>query len=78
MNFNEFRFLKRLNFILIGLLFGMCYWIIEAAREAVVFGKGTLANCIFEPNSESLWMRLTVTGMLVFFGAVVQSLREQF
>ena len=77
MNFNEFRFLKRLNFILIGLLFGMFYWVFESVREAVVFGKGTLAHCIFEPNAESLWMRLTVCGMLVFFGAVVQSLRQQ-
>jgi hypothetical protein len=68
---------KRLNFILIGLLFGLFYWIFEAVREAIVFGKGTLATCIFEPNAESLWMRLTVTGMLVFFGAVVQSLRQQ-
>ena len=77
MNFKWFRLPKRLNFILIGLLFGMFYWIFESVREAIVFGKGTLAHCIFEPNAESLWMRLTVTGMLVFFGAVVQSLRQQ-
>jgi hypothetical protein len=76
MKIKWFRILKRLNFILIGLLFGMFYWIFESVRGAIVFGKGTLAHCIFEPNAESLWMRLTVTGMLVFFGAVVQSLRQ--
>jgi hypothetical protein len=68
---------KRLNFIMIGLLFGSIYWIIEATREAVVFGNGSLVKCIFEPSSESLWMRLSVAGMLLFFGAVVQGLREQ-
>jgi len=68
---------RRFNFILIALLFGLFYWIFESVREAFVFGKGTLTHCILEPNAESLWMRLTVTGMLVFFGAVVQGLREQ-
>jgi hypothetical protein len=77
MNFKGLAFPKRLNFILIGLLFGTFYWIFESVREAIVFGKGTLAHCIFEPNAESLWMRLTVGGMLLFFGAVVQALREQ-
>jgi hypothetical protein len=77
MKFKEIRFPKRLNFILIALLFGSFYWIFESVREAIVFGKGTLARCIFEPNAESLWMRLTVAGMLAFFGAVVQCLRDQ-
>jgi hypothetical protein len=45
--------IRRLNFILIGLVIGLFYWIIEAAREAIVFEKGTLAHCIFEPNAES-------------------------
>ena len=68
--------IRRLNFILIGFLIGFLYWIIEAAREAILFGKGSFAYCIFEPNAESLWMRLTVAGMLVIFGTIVQSLRE--
>jgi hypothetical protein len=68
---------KRFNFILIGSSIGLLYWVVEAVRESAVFGKGSLAHCILEPNAESLWMRLTVGGMLVFFGAVVQCLREQ-
>lgn len=68
---------KRFNFILVGLLCGMLYWIIKAAREATIFGKGSLVNCIFEPSAESLWTCLSVGGMLVFFGAIVQCLREQ-
>jgi hypothetical protein len=68
---------KRFNFIMVGLLCGMIYWVVEAAREASIFGKGSIVHCIFEPSAESLWMRLSVGGMLVFFGAIVQCLREQ-
>lgn len=77
MNGRRSHLSKRLNFIMIGLLFGMIYWIVEAIREAIVFGNGSLVKCIFEPSAESLWMRLSVGGMLLFFGAMVQCLREQ-
>jgi len=72
-----FNIPKRLNFIQIALLLGLINWIAEAFREAVVFGKGSLVKCIITPSSESLWMRLIVGGILLFFGTIVQSLRER-
>jgi len=68
---------KSFNFIMVGLFCGMVYWMVEAVREAVILDQGNLVNCILKPSAESLWMRLSVGGMLLFFGAVIQCLREQ-
>jgi hypothetical protein len=68
---------KGLNFIWISLTASLAYWIIEAVRETALAGGGSLSRRIFEPDPESLGMRLAVSGMMLLFGAVIQGLRKR-
>ena len=68
---------KNVNFILISLFFGVCYWMLEAVRDVIVFRKGDIFHRIFTPDPFSFWMRLLVIMLLLLFGAYTQSLREK-
>jgi hypothetical protein len=71
------RIAKNFNFILISLFFGVCYWMLEAVRDVIVFRKGDILNRIFTPDPFSFWMRLLVIMLLLLFGAYTQSLRDK-
>lgn len=65
-----------LNFTMLGLLLGICYWVATAFRDARILGKTDVATQLFMPDEFSLWTRLTVVLALVFMGMVIQSLRD--
>jgi len=65
------------NWIWIGLGFGVFYWILESIRDVLAFEKGTIVERIFLPDPMSFWMRLLVLCILVLFSLYMQLLREK-
>jgi signal transduction histidine kinase len=69
--------MSSVNFIVVGLLFGVFYWILESVRDVIVYNKGNIFERIFTPDPAGFWMRLLVVLLLLLFGAYVQSLKDK-
>jgi hypothetical protein len=65
------------SIILYGVVFGAIYWILESVRDTVVFGKGSLFERIFMPDSMSSWMRLLAVFVIVLLSLYVQNLTTE-
>ncbi|MBN1552126.1 GAF domain-containing protein [bacterium] len=65
------------SIILYGIIFGAIYWILESVRDSVVFGKGSLIERIFMPDSTSSWMRLLAVFVIVLLSLYVQNLTTE-
>lgn len=65
------------SIILSGVIFGALYWILESVRDTVVFGKGSLIERIFMPDSMSSWMRLLAVFVIVLLSLYVQNLTTE-
>lgn len=61
-----------MQWISIGL--GVIYWFFESALDTFVFQNGNLAERIFAPDHNELWMRLLVVSILIIFGFYTQTL----
>jgi PAS domain-containing protein len=66
---------NRVNLIWVGIGFGAFYWLLESVRDVLAFGKGTLAERLFLPDLASVWMRLMIICLIIFYGFYAQSLR---
>lgn len=65
------------SIILYGVAFGALYWILESVRDTVVFGRGSLVERIFMPDSMSSWMRLLAVFVIVLLSLYVQNLTSE-
>lgn len=61
------------NFILIGILLSIIYWLLESAIHVFIFLEGTLTQQVFSPDANELWMRFVVAAIIVSFGAYMQA-----
>ncbi len=58
--------------LLVGILCGAFYWILESMVHVFLFHKGTLMKQIFTPDSHEIWMRLIVISSIIIFGGYAQ------
>ncbi len=69
------RMMDKVNLIWVGVGFGAFYWVLESVRDVLAFGKGTLTERLFYPDLTSVWMRLLIICMIIFYGFYAQSVR---
>lgn len=69
--------LPRVNLVLVGVGFGVLYWILEAIRDVFVFERGSFFARIFHPDAMGVWMRLLALGVLLLFSLYVHYLIEE-
>ncbi len=62
------------NVLLIGIGFGLFYWIIDAAIEVMLFKGGSFWHNAFAPSSEQIWMRSLIIFLMTLFSLVMQSI----
>lgn len=65
-------FRKSPNIILVGILFGLFYWIVDAIIEVFLFYKGTLVENLATPDSDQIWMRSFILFMFIVFSVTIQ------
>lgn len=65
------------NILLIGIGFGLFYWIIDAAIEILLFKGGSFWHSAFAPTSEQIWMRSFIMFLLILFSLVAQSIMNK-
>ena len=70
------RRMDKVNLIWVGVGFGAFYWVLESVRDVLAFGKGTLTERLFYPDLTSVWMRLLIIGIIIFYGFYAQSVRS--
>jgi len=69
------RAMDRINLIWVGVGFSAFYWILESVRDVLAFGRGTLTERLFYPDLTSVWMRLLIICMIIFYGFYAQSIK---
>jgi signal transduction histidine kinase/CheY-like chemotaxis protein len=72
-----FERFRRVNVLLTGILFGICYWFLESFRDVFVYSKGTLLEQIFQPNSIDFWMRFLPVCIIILFSGYSQNLQNE-
>jgi len=68
----KLRLLAMGKMIWLGIGLGALFWILESAIHVLVFHQGNLAERIFTPDPNVIWMRLLVVSILIMFGGYVQ------
>lgn len=66
--------LARSRLILIGILLGAAFWLIESVMHVYVFHGHDFFNALFSPGFHEAWMRLIIVGMFIAFGIYGQRL----
>lgn len=66
--------LARSRLILIGILLGSAFWLIESVMHVYVFHGHDFFDAIFSPGFHEAWMRLIIVGMFIAFGIYGQRL----
>lgn len=69
--------LPKINLILVGIGFGILYWILEAVRDVFVFGRGNFFTRVLHPDAMGVWMRLLALGVLLLFSLYAHYLMEE-
>ena len=64
--------LKRSGLVLIGIVLGVIFWILESALHVLVFQQVDFMQQLYSPEPHEVWMRLTIVGMFVAFGIYSQ------
>jgi len=67
----------RINLVLVGIGFGVLYWILEAFRDVFVFGRGNFLTRILHPDAMGVWMRILALGILLLFSLYAHYLIEE-
>jgi len=60
------------RFILLGIAFGVVFWMLEAAVHVLVFHDVGFFEQVFSPEPHEVWMRLTIVAMFIGFGIYSQ------
>ena len=58
--------------ILVGIILGVTFWLLESAVHVLVFHDMSFLEQIFNPEPHEAWMRLTIVAMFVGFGIYSQ------
>ncbi len=53
--------------ILIGIGFGVLFWVLQSGIDVFIFKKGNILEEIFTLNSHEIWMRALVLYILIMF-----------
>ena len=64
--------LKSFGLVLIGIVLGTIFWVIESALHVLVFQQVDFMRQLYAPEPHELWMRLTIVGMFIAFGIYSQ------
>ena len=69
------RLAKSNPFVLLGIGFGLLFWVLETTIHNYIFNHGTFIQELF-PSSDvnEIWMRLVIVGIFFVFGFVSQSI----
>lgn len=62
------------SIMVLGLLVGLCSWVIEAAVHSFILREGPLSVHVFYPTLGEVWHRLAMAVCFVGLGAYAQSL----
>ena len=60
------------HLILLGIGLATLYWILESAIDAFVFHEGTLTERIVGATPNEIWMRLSITSVIIIFAVYAQ------
>jgi signal transduction histidine kinase len=63
--------------LIVGMLFSVFYWILEAFRDVFVYEKGPLLQQIFHPDSIDFWMRFLPVCIILLFSGYSQNLLNE-
>lgn len=66
--------LKSSGLVLIGIVLGLIFWILESALHVLVFQQVDFMEQLYAPELHELWMRLTIVGMFIVFGIYSQGI----
>ncbi len=64
--------LKHSGLVLIGIVLGVIFWILESAIHVLVFQQVDFMQQLYGPEPHEVWMRLTIVGMFIAFGIYSQ------
>jgi signal transduction histidine kinase len=65
------------QYIKTSIIFGLCYWAMEAVQDVITFERGTLVERLLLPDAKALWMRVLVICVILLFGVVADSLKKR-
>jgi signal transduction histidine kinase/CheY-like chemotaxis protein len=68
---------RTISVLLVGVLFSVFYWILEAFRDVFVYDKGALLHQIFHPTSIDFWMRFLPVCIILLFSGYSQNLLNE-
>ena len=64
--------IKSSGLVLIGIVLGLIFWILESALHVLVFQQVDFMQQLYTLEPHELWMRLTILGMFIAFGIYSQ------
>jgi PAS domain S-box-containing protein len=71
-NTNKISLCISSKMILIGIVIGALFWILESIIHVFIFRKGNLVEQMFTSDWNEIWMRLLVVGILIIFAIYAQ------
>ena len=66
------RYQSDVGIILVGIILGIIFWLLESAVHVLVFHDMSFLEQIFNPEPHEAWMRLTIVAMFLGFGIYSQ------
>lgn len=64
---------SRYGFIVFAFALAASLWVLEAFVHVVAFSGGSFLDQLIEPDSNELWMRCMIAGLVIGFGICVQA-----
>jgi PAS domain S-box-containing protein len=64
--------MKNRHFVLAGVAFALCSWLLETAIHVFVFQTGSFAYWLFPGDTNEVWMRLVIITLFIIFGWLAQ------
>jgi PAS domain S-box-containing protein len=58
--------------VLLGIVFGALYWILESAIHSYLLHQGSLSQQVFQPGAHEIWVRLCALCIIIFLGIYTQ------
>jgi signal transduction histidine kinase len=65
------------RWIFVSIFFAAAYWMLESIRDVISFGKGNLIERIFNPDTNTFWLRLLVVFIILLYGSISQLIQNR-
>jgi signal transduction histidine kinase len=65
------------RWIFVSIFFAAAYWMLESIRDVVSFDKGSLIERIFNPDTNTFWLRLLVVFIILLYGSISQLIQNR-